>query len=158
MLGNVRRLRRLGSSIATPRLTFVVHSAEQTVAALTAAAKLGIPIYLRSAEAAGMALGAPWFAAMIAIATAEAPATDAIAVLDCGTHAGAALAAFRHGVTHVRIIVAPPVKDKLANIAEQSGCHLVKDDAFQPVIDLDEAPDALAEACYAAKAPQTAAK
>lgn len=126
-----------------PRLTFIVHGIAQARLALAIAAKLGLPVCLRSAEGAGLALGAPWFAAMIATATAAAPAVDAIAVLDCGPYAGAALAAFRHHVCFVRVDVAAPVRDKLAAIAAECGARLIDDAECDPVIDLDQVADPL---------------
>ena len=136
-----------------PRLTFIVHGIAQAQLALTTAATLGVPVCLRSAEGAGLALGAPWFAAMIAAATSAAPAADAIAVLDCGPHAGAALAAFRHHVEYVRVELAAPVRMKLAAIAAQCGARLIDDAECDPVIDLDQVANPLSRCQSVLKKP-----
>jgi hypothetical protein len=99
------------------RLTFIVHGLVQARLALATAAKLGVPIYLRSAEGAGLSLGAPWFREMVAAAIASSPPVDVIAVLDCGPYAGAALAAFRRNVAFVCVEVAPAIEQRLARIA-----------------------------------------
>lgn len=124
-----------------PRLTFVVHGLAQARTALATVAALGVPIFLRSSANAGLALGAPYFREMIAMACAEWPDVEAIGLLDCGVSAGAALAAFRHQVNHVCVDLAPTVREAVADIAAQSGGILVDPAACQPLIDLDRQGD-----------------
>lgn len=133
------------------RLTFVVHGLAQARLALATAAELDVAVFLRSAEGAGLSLGAPWFREMISAAVAGSPLVDAIAVLDCGPYAGAALAAFRHDVSHVCVEVAPAVEERLARIASKCGGEIVATDRFQPLIDLDQAPDSLSIRRFLAK-------
>lgn len=126
-----------------PRVTFIVHGYAQACEALAVATELGVPICLRSAEEAGLALGAPWFLGMTAAALAMFPAVDAIAVLDCGPDAGAVLAAFRHQVKYVRADVATPVYRNLTDIARQCGASLIDDLWCRPVVDLDQVTEPL---------------
>lgn len=121
----------------SPRLTFVVHGIDQARLALAIATELGVPVYLRSAEGAGLSLGAPWFREMITAALCETPSADAIGVLDCGAYAGVALSAFRHGVKYVRVEVDSAVEGRLTQIANYYGGALVAETCCQPLVDLD---------------------
>jgi SAM-dependent methyltransferase len=117
--------RRAGS---TPR-AIVVHSLDQARAALAAAAEKQIPITLLSPEGAAGALGPAGFAALIAAARASHPEVRATAILDCGDATGFALAALRHGgVDAIRIEASREVRDKLRDIAVQSGADLDETD------------------------------
>ena len=117
----------------TGRRAIIVHDLEHARLALAAADACRTPVTLRSAPAAAAYLGAPVFREMIAEARAEFPDVDAIAVLDCGRHAGFALAALRAGIERVRVDLPATTRAKLADLAAQMGATLDDDDA--PVFD-----------------------
>jgi len=79
----------------------IVHSLDQAVAALKAAARTGRPIVLSSAPDAGIYAGPGWFGAVVAAAREAVPDARFSAILDCGDQAGAALAAIRAQIERV---------------------------------------------------------
>ncbi len=104
----------------------IVHTLVQASAVLTAAAALGVRVTLLSAPGAASYLGGGYWKAMIDQARAGNPKADVLAVLDCGEHAGQALAALREGVEAVRFHGKPEAADRIADIARKSGAALVK--------------------------------
>lgn len=123
------------------RHAFVIHGIDHARAVLRAAAGQDRAVALWSAPQAAAYLGAPLFREIINAATAEFPEIDAIGVLDCGHDAGFALAAFRHGLTAIRVHVPPETEAKLADIAQQVGATVLRErpaaldllDCHQPV-------------------------
>jgi hypothetical protein len=111
-------------SIDAPRAAVIVHSIDHARAALAVAARLRRPITLYSAEGAAAYAGAGWFRAMLAAAQAEHPAADCEAVLDCGSHAGLALAALRAGCPTIVFHGKQAIRRKIAAIAETRNARL----------------------------------
>ncbi len=124
----------------------IVHSLEDAKAAVAVAAELGLPVTLRSAPGAQAYLGAQVFRDMIAEAAAPYPATEVTAVFDCGKDPGLALGALRHGLKVIRLDAPPETRDKVADIARQSGARLeeteTNDGAALDLLEADDPPDA----------------
>jgi hypothetical protein len=114
--------------------TFIVHSLNHAVAALTAAARANRPVAVVSAPEAGSYVGPGWFGAMVAAARAAVPEARFSALLDCGDHAGSALAAIRAEVEGVIFIGRADVARRLAEIAAQ---HCVRLETKRPAAALD---------------------
>jgi hypothetical protein len=95
---------------------------------------VGSALVLRSAEGAGGALGAGYFASIGAILAECWPALAVTLVLDCADEAGTALGAFRRGLKSVRFTGPPATAAKLAAIAAAQGGALDRDD--RPALDL----------------------
>jgi hypothetical protein len=93
-------------------------------AAVAAAHALGCPVTLVSAPGAGAYAGAPWFAAIVALAAAETPGCTVSAVLDCADQPGTALAALRAGMRRVRFTGAAETASRLGEIAAQYGARI----------------------------------
>lgn len=102
----------------------IIHSLEQARAALAAAEPCGVPIVLYSAEGAAGYAGAAWFQAVVAAAHAAHPNARYEAVLDCGRHAGLALAALRGGCQAIVFRGDPALRRKLAAIATGMAARL----------------------------------
>lgn len=100
----------------------VVHSLDQARAALAAAHHLNIAVTLASAPDAALQTGPAWFKALVDQATETYPEVAATAILDCGDQPGAAMAALRLGIKHIRFDGPAEVRTKLvemgANLAE----------------------------------------
>ncbi|PKU26408.1 hypothetical protein [Telmatospirillum siberiense] len=128
-------------------LHVIVHTPADTLAALEAAEETGVHPILHSSAVAAQSLGAGYFLAMIEDARRRHPSAQCLAVLDCGTACGLALAALRGGVEAVSLDAPPAVLAKIADVAAQTGACLaptIPDDA----LDLRNHPDPLA-ACRA---------
>lgn len=110
----------------------VVHGLPQALAALAAAAELGMAVTLISASDAAGYAGPGWFRAVIERACAEYPDVEAVAVLDCGDSPGLALAALRDGAKLIRF--AGGTAAKIADIAAQYGAAVIeaRPPAFDP--------------------------
>ncbi|HWD57621.1 MAG TPA: hypothetical protein VG308_05040 [Stellaceae bacterium] len=104
---------------------FVVHSLNQAVAALEAAAAADRPIVLLSAPDAGIYAGAGWFRALIDAARAAAPEAPAEFILDCGDDAGAGQGALRAGIVAIVFTGRADVAARLAGIAAERGARLL---------------------------------
>ena len=117
----------------------IVHSLDDAKAAVAVAAELGLPVTLRSAPGAAAYLGAQVFRDMIAEAAAPHPATEVTAVFDCGKDPGLALGALRHGLKVIRLDAPPETREKVADIARQTGARL--EETEPPTLDLLEADD-----------------
>ena len=117
----------------------IVHTLAHCRAALAAAAALGVKVTLLSAPGAASYLGGGYWKAMIDEARSDCPGADALAVLDCGEHAGHALAALRQGVEAVRFHGKPEAADRIADIARKSGAALVE--RTPRALDLLDEPD-----------------
>ena len=102
----------------------IVHSLDQAVAALKAAAQAGRPIVLSSAPDAGIYAGPGWFRALVEAAREAVPDARFSAILDCGDQAGAALAAIRAQIEQVIFTGRADVASRLADIARQHGVRL----------------------------------
>jgi fructose/tagatose bisphosphate aldolase len=126
------------------RRAIIVHSLENARAALAAASDLAVPVTLRSAPGAAAYLGPQIFRAMIDAARIDYPEVEVVAVLDCGSDAGFALAAFRAGIECVRVELPAETSVRVADIAEQYGATLDNDHA--PPLDLLDC-DLPLEAC-----------
>lgn len=102
----------------------IVHSLDQAVAALKAAARAGRPVVLVSAPEAGIYAGPGWFRALVEAAREAVPDARFSAILDCGDQAGAALAAIRAQIEQVIFTGRAEVARRLADIARQHGVRL----------------------------------
>lgn len=112
----------------------IVHTLEETCAALEATAETGRSLTLFSPPGAVYSIGIGYFLAMIEAARRRTPAARSLAVLDCGAAPGLALAALRAGAEAVLLTGAPAVLDKVADIATQLGSTLLRE---MPVDTLD---------------------
>ena len=110
--------------IAMASRAVIIHSSEQAHAALAAATLVDRPITLYSAVGAAAYGGAAWFAAIVAAARVEFPEAQCDAVLDCGDHAGLALAALRQGWRALVLRGPPAVRNKIAAIAATQNARL----------------------------------
>jgi hypothetical protein len=79
---------------------------------------------LESFAGAGVSAGPGWFQAIVEALEAELPAHPFAALLDCGDEPGAALAALRRGVRHVRLAGKPETLRRISDIAAQLGAVL----------------------------------
>jgi hypothetical protein len=113
----------------------VVYSLAHATAALDAAAAAGRSIVLLSAPDAGVQSGAGWFKALIDAARAAVPTARCSEMLDCGEHAGAAMAALRAGIGAVIFGGRDDVAERLTAIAAQQGARLLRTRP-QPALDL----------------------
>ncbi len=104
----------------------IVHSLDQARLAVAVAAELAKPVTLASAPGAAAYAGAPWFGQIVAQAGAAHPEVPVTGLLDCGDHAGLAMAALRHGLDQVCFTGRKAVAEKLAEIAKAEGCHLLR--------------------------------
>ena len=107
-----------------------VHSLEQARAAVAAAAALGVPVTLLSAEGAAATAGIAWFKAVVEQAQASHiqashSQTAAEAVMDCGDKPGHVLGALRHGFTRVRFEGPAKMRRELEKVAAAHGAALV---------------------------------
>src|SRR5690348_8852170 len=116
----------------------VVHSLGHAVAALRAAAEVGVPVLLLSAVGAGLSAGAGWWREVVAAARDSVPAARAGALLDCGDDAGAAQAALREGVEAIVFSGPGEVRERLSDIARQRGSRVCRE---RPPAALDLADD-----------------
>lgn len=130
------------------RRVVVFHSLDHARAALAAAAGAGVPLTLRTAPGAAAYAGAQYLKAIVDEAAAEHPGVALTAVIDCGGDAGTAQGALRIGWKALGFSGPENVRDKLADIAEQSGATLVTDDPDEEALDLLDRADAEA-ACRA---------
>ena len=94
----------------------VIHSLGHARAALAAAAARDAPVTLASAAGAALQAGPGWFKAMIDQASEACPQIAVTAILDCGDAPGAALAALRAGIKHLRFHGAAELRPKLAEM------------------------------------------
>ncbi len=124
----------------------IIHSLAHARAALRAAAAHGVPVTLSSAPGAAGYAGPEWFRQLIAAATAEHPAAQVTAVLDCGTAPGHALAALRAGLKAIRFEADPAVGKRIAELAAHYGARVAP--AAGDALDLAAAVDPDA-ACHA---------
>ncbi len=118
----------------------IVHSLDHARAALAAAAALGVPVTLASAEGAGGYAGPLWFKALVEAALSDHPGLSAAAVLDCGDEAGTTLGALRAGIKRVRFTGGDEVRGRLAAIAAQLGAEIESGEPL-PALDLLDAAD-----------------
>jgi len=120
----------------------IVHDIEDARAAVAAAAELGLAsLTLRSAPGAARYLGATVYRDIVRAACGAHPGVAVTAVFDCGADPGLALGALRHGLKVIRLSAASAVRDRIADIAAQSGARLDDGDADQPALDLLDAED-----------------
>jgi len=106
------------------RHAVIIHSIDHARAALAAATRLNHPIVLYSAAGAVAYAGAGWFQAVIAAARADYPTAQCEAILDCGTHAGLALAALRAGCPAIVVRGPSAQRRKIAEVAAARGARL----------------------------------
>lgn len=121
------------------RHAIIIHSIDHARAALAVGAQLGHPITFYSAENAGAYAGAGWFQAVVTAARADYPAAECEAVLDCGGHAGLALAALRAGCPAIVFRGSAAQRRKIAAIAAAHGARL--DAGAQEALDLGRCRD-----------------
>ena len=116
------------------RHAVIIHNIEHARAALAVAARLEQPITLYSAEGAAAYAGAGWFQSVVTAARTDYPMADCETVLDCGGHAGLALAALRAGCPAIAFRGVAAQRRKIAAIAAAQGARL---DAGAPNAALD---------------------
>lgn len=121
----------------------IVHSLAEAKAAVTVAVDLGLPVILRSAPGAAAYLGAQVFRDMIAEAAGPDCSIAVTAVFDCGGEAGLALGALRHGLKVIRIDAPAETRERIADIAAQTGARLdgANGETGMPVLDLLDCGD-----------------
>ena len=103
----------------------IIHSLAHAVAALGAAAEAGRAVVLASPPDAGIYAGPGWFREVLRAAREAVPAAQSSALLDCGSDAGAAMAAIRAGVEAVVFTGRADVAARLGDIATQAGARLL---------------------------------
>jgi fructose/tagatose bisphosphate aldolase len=133
----------------------IVHTFAQICAALDAAAALGVPVTVASAEGAGGYAGPLWFKSLVDEARRDHPQLRVTAVLDCGDEPGTALAALRAGIKRVRFTGPAELRAKLAAIAAELGAT-IESEVSDKVLDLIDERDPAA-ACRAFLARNEAA-
>jgi acyl-CoA reductase-like NAD-dependent aldehyde dehydrogenase len=109
----------------------------QAIAALTAAAKVGVPVLLVSAPHAGGYVGVGWFHALVAAAREAVPVARCSVLFDCGDNTGAALAAIRAKVEGVIFTGRTDIAHRLADMARQQGLRFETERPV-PALDLVE--------------------
>lgn len=124
----------------------IVHSLEQAKAAVAAAAELGRPVTLLSAEGAAGTVGALWFRELVIQARAEHPDVEISAILDCADQPGRVLGALRHGLKHLRFTGKKSTAATLQAMAEHYDAEIITRKI--PALDLLDRPAPL-EACRA---------
>lgn len=117
----------------------IIHSIDHARAALAAATRRDCPIVLYSAEGAAAYAGAAWFSAVVAAARSDYPTARCEAVLDCGDHAGLALAALRLGCRAIVLRGPAALRGKIAAIAKVRAARLVS--GPKEALDLRHCPD-----------------
>jgi hypothetical protein len=120
----------------------IIHDLDDACAAVAAAAELGLTsLTLRSAPDAARYLGASVYRDIVRAACRAYPGVIVSAVFDCGSDPGLALGALRHGLKVIRLSVASEARDRIADIAAQSGARLDDGDDDLPALDLLDAED-----------------
>lgn len=99
----------------------ICHNLAHMRLAFSAAAELGKPLVIQTAEGALRYAGAEYLLATFEKAKAEAPQVAATLVLDCDTATADALHAMRQGIKHLRMNAPEPARSKLLDIAAQLG-------------------------------------
>ncbi len=125
-------------------LHVIVHNLTQTQAALRASARTGRTLVLNSAPGAAQFLGTGYFLAMIAAARRLVPGAASVALLDCGSAAGLALAALASGAEAIRLEAPPALLEKIDQIARLRGAALFAAAPDDP-LDLADAKDPMAD-------------
>ncbi len=121
----------------------VVYALADACAALRVAGEKNMAVTLVSpAGAAGFA-GPGWFREVVAQARVAVPGASFDSVLDCAGEAGLALAAIRDGVEAICFDGRDDVRNKVQDIATQTGCALAAID-YENALDLDACEDAAA--------------
>jgi hypothetical protein len=103
----------------------IIHSLAHAVAALGAAAEAGRAVVLASPPDAGIYAGPGWFREVLRAAREAVPAAQSSALLDCGSDAGAAMAAIRAGIDAIVFTGRADVAARLGDIATQAGARLL---------------------------------
>jgi hypothetical protein len=103
---------------------------------------------LLSAPGAAGYAGVGWFRALIDEARTQYPDVSMTPILDCASAAGDALAAIREGVQAIRFSGKKNIKDKIIDIALQSGVTVITKRAQSLDLgDIEIAVADLSEAC-----------
>ncbi|KAF0144060.1 MAG: Fructose/tagatose bisphosphate aldolase [Rhodospirillaceae bacterium] len=110
----------------------VVYDRSQIAAALAATAASGRTVVLIGRL--GGVMGEPWFRRLVADVAAFYPCARFVAVTDCDTAVGFALAALAEGAVVVRLQAPPPVLERVRDIAFRSGAMV--DDREHSALDL----------------------
>lgn len=121
------------------RLRLIVHRPEHARAACAAAGAAMRPVIVQSPPGCAGIQGVPWFLALVAAAR---PGPEVLAVVDCGTAPGLALAALRGGAAAVRLNAAVEARARaaVADIAAQMGA-VFDDGPAAPCLDLLDVRD-----------------
>ncbi len=120
--------------------TVVVHSPDHLRAVFEAAERNRCNCQAVTAEWAGLAYGALYWAKAAAQARDACPHADVSVVLHCGDDAGRALAALREYWPALVYTGDRAVAKKLADIAAQQGAILMAE-PDQPLLDLEQTED-----------------
>ena len=102
----------------------IVHTLEHCLTALDTAEKLKVRVTLQSAMDAIHYAGALYLKHMFDQAREQSPKAEVCFILDCANSGAEAIEAIRAGHTHLRSSALPEIREKLADIAEQSGVVL----------------------------------
>ena len=124
MRSNVFRQKR--KIVCMRRAIFIVHSLPQAKAAVSAGALHKSAVTLLSAPAAAGYAGAGWFAALVRAAAESQPGADVDGILDCGSRADLAQAAFRQGLTQIVFRGDARLLRPLRDIARQQGSEILR--------------------------------
>ena len=103
----------------------VVHTLDDALAALKAAAETGQMVTLQSAPGAILYAGSLYLLTLYKQACAQYPAARSTFVLDCADAAAQALEAMLIGHTHIRIDAEPMIADKVRSVATQLGVSVI---------------------------------
>jgi fructose/tagatose bisphosphate aldolase len=127
------------NQIKTTTPAIVVHGVGDALAAVAAAREIDAPLTLISAPGAAAYAGPGWFLEIVAQSRAAAPGLAISGVLDCGDHAGHAMAALRAGAEAIVFTGDDGVAGKLSAIARETSAvvHCARPPAFDP----GDAPD-----------------
>ena len=108
------------------RPVILVRDRQEAALALRAAASLDRMVALLSVPDAALNAGIGWFDAVMRHARAAAPEADAIGLIDCANRPDLVQAAFHQGIEGAVFRGRKSVFDKLADIADRSGCILLR--------------------------------
>ena len=118
----------------------MIYDLTQACAALRVAAECGVHITLVSPQGAAGFAGPLWFREVIDQASAAVPNASCGSVLDCAGSAGDAMAAIRAGVPAIAFAGPSAVEAKIADMAVQAGCEIIRID-YSSALDLADCND-----------------
>ena len=117
----------------------IVHDLSQARAAAAQAIAIGAPLELRSPPDGAAILGPAVFKAIADDLAQTHPGAASSMILDCGTNAGLAMAALRHGCKDICVDVPAETHAKIAAMAEAQSARL--HGPVEIALDLAATPD-----------------